>query len=519
MTGGRRPLRTALVTGLATLLVVAAAACGGTTPTETTNQPAQRGDVLRFAGYGAPIRTWDPHRDGRPASNLLLFAVYDRLIHQAPDGKLIPGLALSWEFTNPTTFSMKLRTGVTFHDGAAFNAEAVKANIERAKTIDNGAGPWASGLAVVESVEVTGADAVVLHLKSAAASLPALLSDGAGAMISPAAFNGVDLNQKEAGAGMYTLEKWATGGSASFVAYDKYWDPAAIGYNRIEMPFQLDQLRRLDMLKADAVDATFGHTTFVDGAIKAGLDVKAVPGINSWMLNLNRAVKPFDDKRVRLAINYAIDRKSLIKAVLAGQADENQQPFADVSAGFNEKIGKTPYAYDVNKAKQLMADAGLSGGTTVTCAVVGGSGGAYAQYLEVIKDQLSKIGITVNIQLVESVTNAMLIDKSVNCAVMPYGVLSPIIEAKQLFGTGGYMNASKTAEPGMDALINALDQPQDDAALNKAFDAITQKVVDEGLYTGLFYEKWAVVGNQKVKGLQFYIGGGYTEFRNLSPAA
>jgi ABC-type transport system substrate-binding protein len=165
-----------------------------------------------------------------------------------------------------------------------------------------------------------------------------------------------------------------------------------------------------------------------------------------------------------------------------------------------------------------MTEAGHGGGLSFTCAVVGGSGGAYAQYLEVVKDQLSKIGVNLTIQLVESVTNAMLVDKSVDCAVMPYGVLSPIIEAKQLFGTGGFMNAGRTAEPGMDQLIAGLEKPQDDAALSKSFEAISQKVVDEGLYVGLFYEKWAVVTNAKVKGMQFYIGGHYTEFRNIGPA-
>src|SRR5690606_12146496 len=144
------------------------------------------------------------------------------------------------------------------------------------------------------------------HLTEPSASLPSLLSDGAGAMVSPAAFDTVDLNSETVGAGMYKLERWATNGSATFVAFEDYWDPDAIGFSRIEMPFQLDQLRRLDMLKAGAIDATFGHTTFVDGAISAGLDVEPVAGINAWILNLNRDAEPFDDPRVRLAISHAL---------------------------------------------------------------------------------------------------------------------------------------------------------------------------------------------------------------------
>lgn len=507
----RRLPRLASAAALSALLIVSA--CGGGS---SESSSSAEGETLRFASHGAPIRTWDPHRDGRTASNLMIFAIYDRLIHQSPEGELIPGLATEWNFTDATTLEMDLRTGVTFHDGEPFDAEAVKANIERAQTIDNGTGPWASPLAVIDSVEVVDSETVRFHLNAPSVSLLSVLSDGAGAMISPAAFDTVDLNSEEAGAGMYILEQWATGGSATFVAYEDYWDPDAIGFSRIEMPFQLDQLRRLDMLKAGAIDATFGHTTFVDGAINAGMDVDPRAGINAWMLNLNRTVEPFDDARVRLAISHALDRQSLIDAVLAGQAEENHQPFPEVSPAFNQSIGKTPHAHNLDQAQQLLDDAGYADGFEFTCAVVGGSGGAYAQYLEVVKDQLSKIGITLDIRLVESVTNELLVNNSVDCAVMPYGVLDPITVSKQLFGTGGYMNAGKEAEPGIDELIQKLDDPENEAEAPALYEELTQRVIDEGLYISLFFEKWAVVANEGVEGLEFYLGGHYTEFRNIS---
>ncbi len=504
-------MRRGLAVLAALVLATSLTACG----TGNDKESSGGGDTLRFAGYGPPIRSWDPHRDGRMASNLLLFAVYDRLIGQDPDGNLVPQLAKEWEFTDPTTLSMTLREGTQFSDGTAFDGAAVKANIERAQTIDEGTGPWAGPLGVIKQVEVVDATHVKLHLNGPAASLPTLLSDAAGAMISPAAFD-TDLNQKPVGAGMYTLTKWTADGSASFAANAEYWDPAAVGPKKIEMPFQLDQLRRLDMFKANEVDATFGHTSFVDGAKQSGLDVEGKVGINFWMMDLNRSQKPFDDAKVRQAINYSLDRDAMVKALLYGEADANQQPFNEESLGFNKALGKSPYATDNAKAKSLLEEAGYGDGVSFDCAIIAGSGGAYSAYAEVIKEQLAKSGITLNIKLVESQSSALLVDKSVNCAILPYGALSPIVTAQQLFGADGYYNAGKEADEETKKFLAALNEPQSDADLSSDFDALMQKVNDDALFTGLFFEKWAVLSHQDVSDLQFWLGGQYTEFRGIS---
>ena len=498
---------------LATVVAMSLASCGSD---DSGDEDGGGGtSTLRFASYGPPIRSWDPHRDGRAASNILLFAVYDRLVHQDAGGDLVPGLATEWTFSDDTTFEMTLREGVTFQDGEPFDAEAVKANIERAQTVDEGTGPWAGPLGVVESVEVVDPTHVVMHLAAPAASLPTLLSDSAGAMISPKAFESVDLNETTDGAGMYELESWTADGNATLKAYDGYWDKDAVGPTTIEVPFQLDQLRRLDMFKADEVDATFGHTSFVAGAKDAGLDVDAKDGLNFWFMDVDQGVAPFNDKNVRLAINYALDRTALIDTLLQGEATENHQPFPESSVGFSDEIGATPYAQDLDEAEQLLADAGYADGLTFDCAIIPGSGGAYAQYAEVVADQLSKVGITMNIQQVESQSAALLIDNTVDCAIMPYGTLSPIVTAKQLFGATGYYNAAKAADAETTELLTALDQPQSDEELDADFDALMQHVVDNGMFISLFFEKWAVISNDKVEGLDFWIGGQYTEFRNV----
>jgi len=515
--GKRRYLgiRSMAAAGAVLVVAISTAACSSSGNTAAT-PGAPSHTTLRFASYGPPLLTWDPHLDGRPASNVDLFAVYDRLIGEDPSGKLIPQLATEWKFTDSTTLDMTLRSGVKFQDGTDFNGAAVKANIEREKGINNGAGPWAGPLAPVTSVEVVDQTHVRFHLKTPSASLPSLLADAAGAMISPAAFFS-DLANKPVGAGMYTLTSWTKDGGATYERFADYWDKSATGPQTIQMSYQLDQLRRLDMLKSGEVDATFGHTTFVAGAKDAGLNVTGTPGINVWFIDLNQTKAPFDDANVRKAINYALDQKALIKALLGGEADANDQPFNPQSAGYSSTLGKDVFPTDVAKAKSLVAASKYASGVTFDCAIIPGSGGAYAQYAEVVKAQLAQAGITMNIKQVTSQSAALLIDKSVNCAILPYAALDPVLMAKQLFAADGYYNAGKTATPEMTALLTALDQPQSDADLKANFQKLDQMIADQGLFSSLFFENWAVLANPDVvEGMQFYLGGYYTEFRNLT---
>src|SRR5690349_19430601 len=146
----------------------------------------------------------DPHKSSIAADLYVLEAFYDRLVHQSPDVEAIPGLATSWTFSaDGKQMNMKLRNDVTFHDGLAFNAAAVKQNIERALTLPTSA--VKGDLAMVDRVEVVNDYEVAFLLKGPAASLPLVLSAQAGMMISPSALNNPDLDQKPVGAGMFKV--------------------------------------------------------------------------------------------------------------------------------------------------------------------------------------------------------------------------------------------------------------------------------------------------------------------------
>lgn len=501
---------TAALAGMAVAGTLVLSGCASS----DTGGSAAGDDSLVFGNWGGVGASFDPHRDGRVDSNLMLFPVYDRLIHQEPDGTLIPGLAVEWEFTDSTTFTMELRDGVTFHDGSTFDAEAVKANIERAKSIDGGKGPHSGTLAPVESVEVTGPLAVTFHLSRPAAALPTLLSEQPGAMIAPDAFD-TDLNKVPVGAGMYKLTSYTDGSQATFEAYDDYWDKDVVGPTTLRVLFQADQERRVDAFDTGQLDATFAHTAALAKAKRAGIDFEPQGSPGYFHLLLNRSRAPFDDKLVRQAISHAINRQGLIDTLLEGMAEENQQPFRATSEEFNDDLGPIVYDYDPAKAKELLAQAGHESDLKFTCVVSGGGGGFVSQFAELIQDNLKAVGIDMQIKLVDAPSNEMLAEKSADCGVMPYGTLSSEVAATQLFAANGYQNPGGTSTPELDSLIAKVNEPLKGAEREEAFDELTDHVMEEALFINLFYHQWAVLTSEHVEGIEWYNGGQYTEFRGV----
>jgi peptide/nickel transport system substrate-binding protein len=149
------------VVGAVLLVLVAACApipTSGGGAAQATG-PADPDAIFRWAN-AVGLSRFDPHRASSSNDNTHLFLTYDRLVHTDADGRAVPGLATAWEFgPDGTTMDMTLRQGVTFHDGTPFDAAAVKANIERAKTVTGSA--VAPELRPVRSVEVLAPDRVV----------------------------------------------------------------------------------------------------------------------------------------------------------------------------------------------------------------------------------------------------------------------------------------------------------------------------------------------------------------------
>ncbi len=241
-------------------------------------------------------------------------------------------LATAWEFSDDgSTLTFTLREGVVFHDGAPFDAEAVKANIDRARDPEVAAGTFVDLLAV-ESVDVIDSATVQLTLKSPGAALPAILSDQAGMMISPAAMDNEDIGTIPVGAGPFVATEFRVDEVMFGDAFEDYWDPELPKVDNIELRFVLDPTTRFNATVSGEVDGgvlDLGIFTRAQ-AEDAGLVLTDRFSTALYQLFLNtERVPERANPGVRGGVAMAIDQGACGQALFNGECAPNDQVFGE----------------------------------------------------------------------------------------------------------------------------------------------------------------------------------------------
>lgn len=342
----------------------------------------------------------DPQRGSSGFDQNFLFPVYDRLVYSAPDGALEPMLATDWSVDEDgSAIDMTLREGVTFHDGAPFNAEAVKANLDRAKNEEFSV--LQPTLESLREVQITGPNEVRLVIDGGAAPLLASLADRAGMMISPAAFDAPDLGQNPVGAGAYRVAEYRLGDRIIYERFEDYWDPEVQRTAKIEFRIMSDDQTRLNALQANEITMALIRQNQVPIVQDAGLNVLAGPTPTFYSFAVNADQEPFDDERVRLALQHAMDRQEIADGLFDGLCTAQIQPWPSVSFAYDDELGSglDVWPHDPEKAKELLAEAGLADGFSFTAVVPSITG--FISVAEVLQDQFEDVGIAMEIRVLE----------------------------------------------------------------------------------------------------------------------
>lgn len=382
-------------------VALGAAACGGsgTSQTTTAKKGGAGGGDLRVAWTIGPT-TFDPAKSGACmiCNAPYLNAVYDRLIESTTALTLKPMLATSWKFEGDDSFVMALRQGVKFQDGTPFDAKAVKANIERTKTLPE-ATVVAKSIDVVKSVEVVDDHTVRLAVEGVSSELPYALAGLAGMMISPAAFSS-DLATKPVGAGAFRLVKATTGdsGVANYARFDGYWNRTAPFVDKLSLQGIPDDNQRLNALLAGNVDAVNVKLPTYDraqGAEKGGQYKITRYKSKSWVsIFLNSTRPPFDDIEMRRAIAQAIDKDAIISGIAKGRCENATQPLPPEVVGHDPAI-ESP-AYDPDQAGAAFAAKGPSA-TSLKLLVLGTQ--PSTDFATAIQAQLKKAGVNAKLDV------------------------------------------------------------------------------------------------------------------------
>lgn len=413
--------RTALIS-FAAVFAIIAGACGdsaepsgqgGATSTTlgvaggtvATTRPVVDADTTAILRYGSmQANSLDPVLQKTPCEITQMRLIYDTLFYYDSTGKLQPMLATEYKLDDPLTLTVKLRSGVKFQDGTAFNAEAVKFAIDRALT--DATSNIKGTLYMLESVTAVDETTVRFKMKTAAGGpLLAQLADRAGLMYSPTAFKAAAtpadfFGKNPVGSGMYKITgEYRPIESMSVRSWDGYWDTTTPRLGGIDMTeVKVDALvnaiksPQFDLVPIDAASQVAGLKDAADVVVKIG------PSIQLRTFLINATEKPFDDVRVRQAMAYGINRKAITDVMTEGLVGPNSQWYPKGFVGYDAALDAM-YPYDVAKAKQLLTEAGFPNGFTFN-AVIGDTSTSYIQQNELIQGQLKQIGVTMNITFV-----------------------------------------------------------------------------------------------------------------------
>ncbi|MGY5765329.1 ABC transporter substrate-binding protein [Brachybacterium sp. DNPG3] len=383
--------------GAGALSAVSLSACGSSASSGSGGEAGSvegRGAFLRLGALQEPL-SWDPSQAHVGHTLQPYQAVYDTLLLREPDGTLAPMLATEWGYTDDShlVMALTLRTDVTFSDGAAFDADAVVANIENFR---GGNGRQASQAAAIESVAATGEDTVEITLSEPDSALEYYLSQALGLMGSPDAIGGEGIQQLPVGSGPYTMvaEESVVGGQYVFEARDGYWNPDLQKWDRIELRIMGDATARVNALVAGEVDATLVDGATFEQAESSGSTLLEYPTDWSGLLLMDRDgdLNPaLADPKVRQAINFAFDRESLLQELVLGHGTVSSQVFGPDASAYDEEL-ESYYTYDPDKARSLLAEAGYADGVTIQMPTITPGGETIMTF---VAQQLSDVGITV----------------------------------------------------------------------------------------------------------------------------
>jgi peptide/nickel transport system substrate-binding protein len=500
-----------VVTPLSVLALLAASvACGGE-PAPTTTSSSSDG-ILRWGSSSQPT-SLDP-RKSATFDPLFLLPVYDPLIRRDAKGNLVPALATEWKLSpDALTLELTLREGVTFHDGAAFDAEAVKANIDTGRQPGNN---LTSALSVVDSVEVVDPTHVVLHLKTPSSHILNVLAGEAGMMISPNALNNEDLGTNPVGAGPFKVVTYNQS-SLIYERWDDYWDRDSIKLKRIEMTFLLDEEARLRALINGQVDAAPIRSNQKEQALAAGLELTTGEAAFLYGLMLNTSRSQLGNPLVRKALIHAIDREAINQAFFDGDCKPVVQPFPPSHWAHVPGLEDSPDGrYDPERARELLAQAGLPNGFDLEMYM--GTAPTFQATAQAIQAQLAEVGIRVNLTAMENTALATARrngEFESSFASIQSGRPDPSQFVVDFYTPNGLFNPGKTTIDGVEPLLQQMRATDDPQARAEAMHEIVTTALKAGppmtpVCSALVV--WA--HTDKVKGLEIAVNYDY-EFRSV----
>lgn len=501
----RRFTRQAIKLGLGALaapaLVEALAACGAL-------GGAGGGKKITWS-RGDDLRTQDPQQISGLMEGTISRVIYDPLVDTDAAGKIVGALATDWSMTpDARTYTFKLRSGVKFHDGSEFNADAVVYTYER--LLKNPTFQLASNFKD-KLAKVTAVDPMTVTFELSKPD-PGLINSFTIPIMSPAAEKkyGAEFYKQIGGSGPFKFKSWTPNQQWVGEANREYWVKGLVKVDQYvfrPIPEEATRVAAFQSGEIDVIDGLSG-----DQAEQLGKDQNVTivrsSGTSALTITFNVRKAPFKLKEARYAVSYAIDRENIIKNItkLGKNVGATIPPG---TPGYDEKLFNAPLPYDMGKAKEMFQTAKLQPGTKISFKMNPAWFPRLKETGEYIANQLRTLGFDVELQFLEpgAYTDARksgqfdLVIQEVGRAQNP----GPNLQI--LIGDSAFGNFYKEINPQIVPMIQQAASELDPAKRDAAYKKIQQVIYDDNVEFPIYFREliWGV--RKRVSGFQGRVGG------------
>jgi len=520
---------------LAAVLVMVLSGCGAAGG--STNSTAQalgggqagqaEGGNLTFALATSPD-TLDPHRSGLAVTVRAIRTIYDNLVVQLPDGSIKPWLATEWSVSEDgKSYTFKLREGVKFHDGTPFNAEAVKYNLDR---VIDPATKAANSLALIRpysSSEVIDEYTIKVNLESPSQAFLGNLSQALLGLVSPTAAQkyGDQLGKNPVGTGPYTFVKWDENADIVVAKNKDYnWGPETVEnktaphVDTITFKIVPEEATRIGSVQSSQVLAAETVPPQNIAALKNDpnqqlLQANTVGLPYTLFFNLRKA--PWDDVKVRQAVQSAVDVESIVKSLYLGNYERAWSALSPGILGYDASL-EGSINPDINKANQLLDEQGwvkgadgirAKDGQKLTLRYVDGSPNREKRndIAAIIQQQLKQVGIAVEVEITKDVATVIYQNWDYDL----YGNSQVNSDPNALYAfyhtsaEGQRPTLSGLSDPKIDELLEQGAVESDADKRVEIYNQIQQYLIEQAIILPIYVFPYTVAASKKVEGIKF----------------
>ncbi len=462
-------------------------------------------------------RSMDPGDHTASVTATVLEPMYDGLVTRDRDMKLVPSLATSWNATEGgKVWTFKIRPGVVFHDGTQLDAEVVAHSFMRFLDAKRGLAAAGRVSAVLALARAVDAATVEFTLKAPYAGFLALLATGASKIVSEKADEAHSLGLVPVGTGPFRFVAWKSGEYVLEARNDQYWGDRP-GMDQLKFNWSGEASVLSMSVQSGNADVVYPLPPVFAPVVKANPKLRLSDTVGSFVywVSLNTKLPPLDNVKVRQALNFATDRQGLVNALLRGYGTAANSPLAPTNPNYDASLN--PYPYDVAKAKNLLAQAGLPNGFTMSVAVQERD----APIAQALQGMWSKAGVTLDIRRQESGVwakaafanaEAKKADNLASAiASWSSGTFNADLQLRPLYGTASAAPAGANlgffSDPALDTLIDQAASELDEGKAKTLYIRAQKMVNEEAPHVLLYYTRDLLATSANVSDVWMQPGG------------